>query len=157
MLGHPAYRWHLVSADDRTAVRTSVDLTDRPSMFDDGAMVYRTRAAVTTGPPTHVWHGLKRIARTEPKHGASTNGKRTRQTVKRRTVEHVDVSTYAELLARFATVTPGQRITWAVGSKSGAFTRAADGRYSATDETGPIVKSVRTLDAVRIKLERAAA
>jgi len=134
------------------------DPTDRHETLANGyCFIAREHLTSPTDDRETVFVGWQKVTRPTPRNGTTTAGKRTRQVVKRRTVEHVECATFAELLARFATVAPGERITWSVGTKSGAFTRAADGRSSATDETGPIVKSVRTLDAVRIKLERAAA
>jgi hypothetical protein len=140
MLGHAAYRWQYVTACDRVARRFTVN----------------GRTVVTTGPTEGLWLGHVHVTRPEPKNGTTARGKRTRQTVKRRTVDHYDAPDLQALFARLATVNNGERLTWTcpapTGTRRGTFTRSADGRQSVGTPEGPLVKSVRTADAVERKL-----
>lgn len=118
-----------------------------------------TGATLLTSPsddPERVFVGWSAVTRPTPVNGVlGHSGKRTRVRKAKRTVEHVDAATIAELVARFGTLERGQRVTWTTGRLSGAMTRASDGRLSMTGDA--VAKSVRTLDAILRKLELAAA
>ena len=157
MTGHAAYRWHLISAADRIAVRRSITLNDRRPIHNaDGTHTAHERFAVKQGPSERIWRGHASIVRPTPANGVKSpdTGKRARVKIARRTVEHVTAATIGALTARFATVNAGERVTWSVGALEGTFTRAADDRMTMGGDA--VARSVRTMDAITRKLELAA-
>jgi hypothetical protein len=134
--------------------RRADDPTDRTETLANGyCWTEREHLTAPSADSERVWVGHSLVTRPAPKNGASTNGKRSRVARVKRTVDDITASTLPELLARFADVAPGKRARWSCLGKSGTITRAADGRTTVGTPDGPIVKSVRTADAVARKLE----